>query len=211
MSEEGDDEGASGKVIDPQSFARLNEVRKDLYKGAAVGLVGGSLLGYIGFHVSSTVPALRRLHSRNTLTASVMLSGAFGSFLFALMRGQQSVVVKGLLQEIDDSGLHGLDSQGNVAMAGDHDDRRCAALGLEGSDQFHTGDPRHPDVGDNAARNPALDRCQEAACGLIGLNLEVGGLQKEPQGVPHGLIVINDVYLGLRHGWPRPPWARRAG
>lgn len=95
MSEEGEDEGASGKVIDPQSFARLNEVRKDLYKGAAVGLVGGSLLGYIGFHVSSTVPALRRLHSRNTLTASVMLSGAFGSFLFALMRGQQSVVFIG--------------------------------------------------------------------------------------------------------------------
>ena len=92
----GDEEEAySGKVIDPDSFRRLNEVRKDLYKGAVTGLVGGSLLGAIGFHLSAHVPALRRLRSKNTLVASVMLGGAFGSFLFSLMRGQQSVVYLG--------------------------------------------------------------------------------------------------------------------
>ena len=97
-NEQNDNDGegeASVKVIDPESFQRLNEVRKELYRGGLIGLIAGSTLGAAAFQVSTYVPVLRKHHTKHTLIASVMLGGAFGSFLFSLVRGQKSVVYIG--------------------------------------------------------------------------------------------------------------------
>lgn len=90
-----DDGNDEGTPLDPTSFQRLNDVRKEVWRGGVVGLVGGLVLGAAGFELSRSVPSLRRYHSPNAFFASVLCSGAFFSFILSINRGQRSVVLVG--------------------------------------------------------------------------------------------------------------------
>ena len=79
------------EVLDRDSLRRLNEVRKEVWRGGAMGLVLGLAIGHVAFLASRKVPALRKMHSRNTRLAFVLCSGAFGSFLFSTVRGSNSI------------------------------------------------------------------------------------------------------------------------
>jgi len=78
-------------VLPEESMRRLNDVRKEVWKGGATGLVAGSILGWVGFELSKRVPALRKHHSRNTKFAAVLVCGALFSFIASTVGGQRRV------------------------------------------------------------------------------------------------------------------------
>ncbi|KAG5180747.1 hypothetical protein JKP88DRAFT_66468 [Tribonema minus] len=92
---------AKPKYLPPDSLsdedvARLNDVRKQVWKGGALGLVNGSVLGFIASRLGARYsPALRKLSTTNYTMLCVMASGALGSFLGATVSGKKSVVYIG--------------------------------------------------------------------------------------------------------------------
>lgn len=89
------DDIGEGKTLDPTGFQRLNDVRKDVWRGGIAGLIGGALSGEVLFQISRSIPSLRKHHSRNVRFATIMCTASFGSFLTSLIYGQKSVVYVG--------------------------------------------------------------------------------------------------------------------
>ena len=78
-------------------------------------------------------------------------------------RVEQGLVAERLCEEIDGSGLHGLDRHGDVAMAGEEDDRLQVALRCQLVLKIEAAGPGHADVEHQAARAVGKLRFQQFA------------------------------------------------
>ena len=78
--------------VNPESELKLKEVRKELWKGGAKGLLLGASIGYIGHSVIAALsPQMKHKMNKNTLLAGVLLSASVFSFVSALANGKNSV------------------------------------------------------------------------------------------------------------------------
>lgn len=78
--------------LDPESDARMKEVRNELWWGGLQGLVIGTGVGAGGHYaLTKFVPSLNKKLNRNTLLASVLLAGSIGSFLGAITFGKNAI------------------------------------------------------------------------------------------------------------------------
>lgn len=81
--------------LSDEDVARLHDVRNNVWKGGAQGLVAGGLLGYVGAKLASQAkshPTLPRLGQPRYTMLAVMATGALGSFLGSVVSGKRSVV-----------------------------------------------------------------------------------------------------------------------
>ncbi len=82
----------------------------------------------------------------------LLLFAATGAHLVERLAdyAQQPLVVERLFQEILGAGLHRLDGQGNVAVAGDHHHRNAVTASLQLTQQIQSAHFGHAHVGDDA-------------------------------------------------------------
>ena len=115
-------------------------------------------------------------------------------------RLKQDLVVEGLLDEIHHAGLHRLDGERNVAVAGHHDDRGLEAERLEAMHELQAVQARHADIGDHAGRQRPRQRIEEDFGGRMVTRGIAGGLQLEHDGMTDGVIIVDDVDDGFNRG-----------
>eukprot|EP00601_Ochromonadales_sp_CCMP2298_P028856 CAMPEP_0173333320 /NCGR_PEP_ID=MMETSP1144-20121109/4810_1 /TAXON_ID=483371 /ORGANISM="non described non described, Strain CCMP2298" /LENGTH=154 /DNA_ID=CAMNT_0014278237 /DNA_START=45 /DNA_END=506 /DNA_ORIENTATION=- len=82
---------SSPDSMDPESLQRLRDVRTEVWSGGAQGLLWGLGAGLLGHWAAIRLrhPSLKL--NRNTLVATVLISGSLGSFLGAVVRGKNSI------------------------------------------------------------------------------------------------------------------------
>ena len=79
--------------LDPERFLKLNELRKKVWEGAAIGSVLGCCVGtviYFAFS-KSKLPFLKPVKGKNQKVLFILLSGCLGSFLGSLSSGKNAV------------------------------------------------------------------------------------------------------------------------
>ena len=110
------------------------------------------------------------------------------------LAGRDQGVVQGkwLLDEIEGPVLQGRDRGLDVAVAGDHDDRRVHALLAHGHEHAHAVEARHPDVQENEVEVPVQGHVQalRPAAGLGHLPALV--LENAAQRRADVLLVVDD-------------------
>ncbi len=78
--------------LDKDTEARLQGVRKELWWGGLQGLIFGTSVGLAGHTFLPTLaPSLSKKLNRNTLLATVLITGSIGSFIGAVTHGQNAV------------------------------------------------------------------------------------------------------------------------
>lgn len=78
--------------LDKDTEARLQAVRKELWWGGLQGLIFGTAVGLAGHtFLPKLVPSLSRKLNRNTLLATVLITGSIGSFIGAVTHGKNAV------------------------------------------------------------------------------------------------------------------------
>jgi hypothetical protein len=83
--------------IDPTSYARFNKIRQNLWEGGAKGLAGGLIGGgviYQGLKMTN-LSAMKKMGSKNHLTAAVLIGGAIGMFLGSVTAGKNAMSTEG--------------------------------------------------------------------------------------------------------------------
>ena len=71
---------------------------------------------------------------------------------------QNRLLIERLLDEIDGAGLHRLDRERHVAVAGDDDGGKAAGLGSQLLQQLDAGHVGHAHIGDEAAAPDGVSR-----------------------------------------------------
>lgn len=78
--------------LDSESTARLKEVRKEVYRGSLMGLVGGSSIGTIGYFAAHHfMPSMQKQKNKSSFIATVLVGASVGSFIGALVYGKNAV------------------------------------------------------------------------------------------------------------------------
>ena len=124
---------------------------------------------------------------------------------------QDRLLVERLLDEIDGAGLHRLDRQRHVAMAGDDDGGKAAGLRSQLLQQLDAGHVGHAHVGDQAAALDAREAGKKGGRRVVEAHGKARRAQQEGERLPHGLVVIddmNDPVIRHRKRSPRSPIAR---
>src|ERR1700682_4149812 len=121
-------------------------------------------------------------------------------------RIQQVLVSKGLGQEFDRAGFHGLHGHRNISVPGDEDDRNAQAGVSQLALKIQTVNSRKSYVQNQAAWTVGPLAAQEILRRCEGLRLQAHRLQHALDSRAHQVIVINDEYGGRtcwRHSVPR--------
>src|SRR5262249_43452924 len=115
-------------------------------------------------------------------------------------RAQQNLVVVRLLDEVDRACFHRLHGKGNVAVAGDDNDRQIDFEMFKLAHEFEAIDLWHLDVGDDAASFNAGDGIDEYLAGGVGANGKMGGREQERHRFPRRVVIVYDMdYRTARH------------
>lgn len=78
--------------LDEDTEARLQGVRKELWWGGLQGLIVGSAIGVLGHTFAGKLaPMQAKKLNRNTLIATILLTGSIGSFIGAVTYGKNAV------------------------------------------------------------------------------------------------------------------------
>lgn len=82
-----------GKIqLDRDTEARLQGVRKELWWGGLQGLIVGTAVGVLGHTFAGKLaPIQAKKMNRNTLLATILLTGSIGSFVGAITYGRNAV------------------------------------------------------------------------------------------------------------------------
>ena len=78
------------EILDPESYAQLLKLRRDVYRGGAAGFVGGIAAAGL-YHVGNLLmfPSFKS-SSKNVMVGSLFLCAAGGSFIGASLAGRYS-------------------------------------------------------------------------------------------------------------------------
>src|SRR5262249_6161495 len=104
---------------------------------------------------------------------------------------EQLLLAEWVRQEFDRARFHGPDRHGNVAVAGDEDDRQLRVRLDELALQIEPAQPRQAHVEDEASRRIRTTCVQERPRAGKHLDLESDGRDEPPQRVAHRRIVVD--------------------
>ena len=124
-------------------------------------------------------------------------------------RGEQKIVVKGLLEKIRGADLHRFHGERHIAMAGDDDDRQAVLDFPQVAQQVDPGHFRHADIGDDATGLDAGQRRKERLGRFVASNLELCAAQEKFQRMANGVIVVDNMNHRFRRHRQDPPVSRR--
>lgn len=80
------------KLLSKEDRERLNNARKESLIGAGKGFLFGGVLGFTGYQIAHFIPQLKNKLHRNHLVAGVLVTGAAFSYIFSVVKGQNSMM-----------------------------------------------------------------------------------------------------------------------
>mmetsp|Transcript_18296 Transcript_18296/g.18378 ORF Transcript_18296/g.18378 Transcript_18296/m.18378 type:complete len:137 (+) Transcript_18296:232-642(+) len=78
-------------ILDPDSFRRIADVRRDVWTGGFTGLAVGISFGVMAYFVSSRYPPLKQYKTNNHFVLITLISGSLCSFVGSLSSGRNSI------------------------------------------------------------------------------------------------------------------------
>ena len=114
--------------------------------------------------------------------------------------GDQAVGGVGLGQEVIRAFAHALNGCGDVAMAGNQDDRDIGINVAQPLEEFKSVHVRHADVGDHHPIKVAVQRRQRGAGTAVGRHRDAVQLQGLERGAAQFVVVVDED--GVRGHWP---------
>src|ERR1700727_3095939 len=126
-----------------------------------------------------------------------------GSGQRGLDRGEQNLVLGGLLQEIEGAAFHGENGCLDISLPGDDNDRWNESSGPEPRLHLQSADAGHLDVQENAAAQKMRRLEQKGVWGRIGNGGESYRSEEWPEREMHRRIVVDHMDRPL--SWHRGP------
>src|SRR6185369_16566979 len=170
--------------------------------------VGGDLLvEQTGDNPGHHVPLARRqrgVASAERRELLPLLTGGAIAFDGLANRIEQILLAKRLREELDRPGLHGPDRHGDVAVAGEEDDRQGRVGAGELSLQVEAAQPREAHVEDKTSRRIDSGPLQECLSAREDLDRQAHGGEEPPERVADGGVVIDDEDNGSRRAHATP-------
>lgn len=77
--------------LDEDERRRVADVRRDVWRGAFRGVLGGACAGFAGCAIAKNMQRFAHLRHSKYMVASVLVGSAFGAYLGAVTAGKNSI------------------------------------------------------------------------------------------------------------------------